>query len=96
MKNLFVIVHEKEVEAEIQLLASSVLAYREIQRIKREEDFRSVDGEDPTVIPSDLPNQDECRIYVCGSSIAVCIPQQIDALKKEGYDAELYREASIF
>ena len=96
MKSLYVIVHEEEVRIETQWVASSVKAYREIERIKRYEDFRNVDGEDPTVIPSDLPKPDECKIRVCGSSIAVCIPQQISALEKAGYDVELYRPASIF
>lgn len=96
MKRLFIIVHEEEVKDEYDTgLASSIKAYREIQAIKKEKDFRSVDG-DPTKLLLDLPSPSECEIYICGSSIAVCIPQHIEALKKAGYHVKLYRPASIF
>ena len=96
MKDLYIIVHEGEVKVEHNFgVTLSVRAYREIQEIKQTHDYRNVDG-DPTKIPADLPTAKECRVHVCGSSIAVCIPQQMEALEKAGYKPRLSRSASIF
>lgn len=96
MKDLYIIVHEEEVKIEHDYgVALSVRAYREIQEIKRMYDYRSVNG-DPTIIPDNLPPPIECSIHVCGSSIAVCIPQQMEGLEKAGYKPRLSRSASIF
>lgn len=96
MKPIFVIVHEYEVKDEHDFgLASSVKAFREIQAIKEEEDHRIIDG-DPTIIPQNLPSPEKGRIYVCGSRIDICIPKQITALEKAGYNAEIYMPASIY
>ena len=96
MKPLYIIVHESEVECESDFgIASSVKAYREIQRIKQEHEYRNIDG-DPDIIPSDLPHPDKCSIHICGSSMAVCIPRQIRALERAGYKTHLSHSASIF
>ncbi len=96
MKDIYIIVHEEEVKVEHdECVALSIRAYREILEIKRMYSYRNIDG-DPTKIPPDLPPAEECRVHVCGSSIAACIPQQIEALERAGYKPRLSRSASIF
>ena len=96
MKDIYVIVHEDEVKAEHDFkIALSIRAYREIQEIKGIYQYRNIDN-DPTKIPEDLPSANECRIHVCGSSLANCIPKQIAALEKAGYKATISRSASIY
>jgi len=96
MRNLYIIVHEDEVKAEHdEGVTFSVRAYCEIQEIKRACDFRNVNG-DPNKIPDDLPPPAECRVHVCGSSLADCIPKQIRALEEAGYKPAISRSASIY
>jgi hypothetical protein len=95
MRIIYIIVHEEEVKTEHDFgLASSIKAYREIQEIKRDYDFRNV--EDQTKIPDDLPPPGECEIHVCGSSLAACVPKQMEALEEAGYKPILSRSASVF
>lgn len=96
MKDLYIIVHEEEVKLEHdEGVTLSIRAYREIQEIKKMYAYQNVE-DDPTKIPDNLPSPDECIIHVCGSSLAVCIPKQIEALEKAGYKPKLSRSASIF
>jgi len=94
--HLYVIVHEQEVNDELGWgVPSSIKVYGEIQEIKQMYAYRSVDG-DPTVIPADLPApSDDLLVHVCGSSLDVCIPKQLEALQRAGYNAKI-SSASIF
>lgn len=96
MKDIYIIVHEEEVKIEHDCdVPSAKSAYHRIEEIKQMCAYRSID-DDPTKIPDDLPPPEECRLHVCGSSLAACIPEQMEALEKAGYKPTLSRSASIF
>lgn len=96
MKHIYIIVHEEEVRVEHDAgVTLSVRAYREIQEIKRDYVYRNLDG-DPSIILEGLPPPAECRIHVCGSSLANCVPRQIEALREANHEATVSRSASIY
>ncbi len=96
MQSLYIIVAEAELKEEHDLrIASGVVAYRKLLRIKESHPYRNVD-KDPEQIPADLPKPQDCRILVCGTSLVDWIPRQVRALEKTGYSPEIDRTASTF
>ena len=84
-KYFYVLVHA-------HLIGKYRRAYREINRIRKEEMFAEVKGE-PSEIPPDLPKN--TKIAVCGAYRNLCVREQFDALKKAGFDAFIYSKATI-
>lgn len=64
----------------------------EIKRIKQEEEFILVNG-DPTIVPKNLPRNR--KIFVCGVFRSLCVQDQLMALKREGYDAEVWDRGTL-
>lgn len=106
MKPLYVIVkedcvfHAKEPDEVINPIL------KEIDRIKKEEDFEVVD-QFPSQIPDRLVDRAETgrEILVCGahysgwvedkSEEAACIDTQISALRENGYDANVHIDGTL-
>ena len=93
MSNLYVIVHEGATKEDREVR-------REILRIKREENFRLVDG-NPTVVNYQI-SEGITRILVCGAYHGRqswdhrCVDEQIKALRRKGYSSGVYMPATIF
>lgn len=83
----FIIVHENFVNN-----TENPHQYKEIQRIKREEDFREVKGT-PSNVRLDIPY--DRKILVCGAFGKMCVSEQLYFLKKAGYEAEIYDKAIV-
>lgn len=95
MKTLFVIANESEVKDGYDLkILSSIKSYREIQQIKKEEEFAVVNG-DATQIPENMPYPNKYEILVCGAIINL-INNQITALEKTCYRSRIYLLGSIY
>lgn len=83
MSFLYVIVHEENV--------SYPDKRKEIDRIKREEDYILIDG-DAGPIPEGISK--ERKIRVCGACVELCVGTQHKSFENNGYDAEIYWKAS--
>ena len=66
--------------------------YKEIKRIKKIENFSEVNG-NPSNIAPNVPRGR--KILVCGAYHTMCVNDQLLALKKAGYDAEIYDKATV-
>ena len=95
LDDIYIIVHEEDVARQAKArIGRAKDVFAEIQRIKSEEQFREVTGE-PDVIPGDLPPPSQCRIHVCGSSVAVCLGVQRTVLMSAGYTTFLHWKGSV-
>lgn len=83
-KYFYVLVHTN--------LIGKYKVYQEINRIRKAEKFVEITG-DPSMVPADLPKN--TKIAVCGAYRNLCVKEQLDALKKQGYDAFIYSKATI-
>ncbi len=96
MQDLYVIVCEEEVKGEHDLkIASGIRAYKRILEIKEKYPFRNVNDE-PQRIPADLPKPEDCRVFVCGTSLLNWISIQAKALEKAGYSPRIDVAASTY
>ena len=82
---IYVLVH-------IKLVPRTHRVYQEIEKIKREETYVEVRG-NQMVIPTNLPRNKTIR--VCGAYRSLCVTDQLNALQKAGYKAEIYQNATM-
>jgi len=85
MNPLFVIVHE--------VCVNSYCVTKEIERIKREEDFITITGHTGS-IPDNVPKQREVK--VCGAYGEICVWAVCDAFKRRGYNTEIFSPATEY
>ncbi|MFH1590243.1 MAG: hypothetical protein ABIB43_06775 [archaeon] len=83
MKPLYVIVHEQCV--------TSSRVQKELDRIKKEEEFYSL-TESAGPIPPGMPSKDR-EIRICGAFM-FCVGLQHESFVDEGYKAEIYLPAT--
>ena len=84
-KYFYVIVHAN-------LIGKLRRAHREINRIRKEENFFELTG-DPSLVHANLPKN--MKIAVCGAYRNLCVTDQLNALKKAHFDAFIYSKATI-
>jgi len=99
-KSLYVLVHHLSVQR-CTLLSNRVRkVWDEIERIQSYEDFILCPGDYKRVVqlmPSDAKTR---KVMVCGAfrdrkKHQLCVDQTCMILKKNGYDAEIYRKATL-
>ncbi|MBI2627019.1 MAG: hypothetical protein HYW77_02130 [Parcubacteria group bacterium] len=84
-KPYFVIVHDAPIKPDHPV-------YKEIQRIRKEEDFSEI-GNNPRDVPVGIPKTRE--VLVCGTYYEYCVTLQLNALKYLGYNASVYEKATV-
>ena len=97
---VYVIVHETSLN-ELEYSSRKINVQKEIARIKRDEEYFSLDGADDS--PSEVhgewfPLDPRLKIRVCGAFYGredFCVNKQRTALKIKGYQATIYTKGSL-
>lgn len=95
-KPVFVIIHEGMLPDALQsadrgIAARAAEAHKEIQRIKIQEEFYSVEdsGKVSLTVSKERP------VYVCGLFEEQCVENQLWALQRKGYNASIHEKATV-
>ena len=95
-KPIYVIVHEWAVVDELSNSPFNITrveeVWDELQRILEKEECRKVNW-GPSDIPEDLPL--DRQVKLCGAFVEICVDSQLRALKRNGYNVELYGPAAL-
>src|SRR3989338_6238591 len=68
-------------------------AWKEVERIKKEEAYTEIMGDSGKAAEGVPPNH---ILRVCGAYESLCVQNQITALQRAGHNAVLYRKATIY